>query len=104
MINYAGNDDITGIYIYIYFYLHTINAIPWIPTVCDHFRLSPSQPENKLSVGQFCEEFSSFLEDKVLSASRKCIVGDYNFPVDDLKNSDTQSFHKLLHTFDFLQM
>jgi hypothetical protein len=63
----------------------------------------PPSVKNKLTVGLFCDEFTSFLEDKVSTPGRLCIVGDFNFHVDNPTNSDAQRFCKLLDNFDLLQ-
>jgi hypothetical protein len=54
----------------------------------------PPNAINKLTVNQLFEEFSSF---------RLCIVGDFNFHVDNLQNFYATKFCNLLETFDLLQ-
>lgn len=63
----------------------------------------PPSAKNKLTVTQFYTEFSSFLEEKVLSTGRLCIVGDFNFHVDNSENKDATKFVNLLESFDLIQ-
>ena len=63
----------------------------------------PPNSKNKFTTVKFCNEFSSFLEDKILSTGRLCIVGDFNFHVDNLQNTDASRFCNLLETFDLVQ-
>ena len=59
--------------------------------------------KNKLTSSMFFNEFTPFLEEKSLSNNRLCIVGDFNFHLDDKKNSDAKRFARILSSFDLYQ-
>ena len=58
---------------------------------------------NKFTTKQFFDEFSSFLEEKVISPTKLCIVGDFNFHLDEKNNTDTINFLQMLESFDLVQ-
>jgi hypothetical protein len=66
------------------------------------YRPPPSQ-KNKFTVQQFLDEFAVFLEERVLSAQKLCLVGDFNFHVDDARNKDAIDFGALLESFGLKQ-
>ena len=63
----------------------------------------PPNAKNKLTVNQFLDEFSSFLEEKILTTSRLLIVGDFNFHVDNINDKNAEHFLSVLDTFDLQQ-
>ena len=63
----------------------------------------PQNSKNKFTVKQFLDECSSFLENRIHSAENRCIVGDFNFHMDDLKVEDGTNVQKLLDSFDLSQ-
>ena len=60
----------------------------------------PPSQTNRCTLHQFCDEFSSFLEEKVLSTNKLCIVGYFNFHIDSMHNSDTEKCPDILNSFD----
>jgi exonuclease III len=61
------------------------------------YRPPPNQ-KNKLTVKQFMSEFTTFLEERIVSSEKLCIVGDFNFHVDDGSNHDALLFTNLLES------
>ena len=55
-------------------------------------------------INQFIDEFSTLLEQLVLSSGYLLIVGDFNIHVDDVGNSESANFLALIDSFDLKQM
>ena len=55
-------------------------------------------------INQFTDEFSTLLEQLVLSSGYLLIVGDFNIHVDDVENSESANFLALIDSFDLKQM
>ena len=64
----------------------------------------PPPSKNKLSYGQFMQEFSSLLESVTVTENTPLLVGDFNIHVDDTSNSkDALSFVETLDSASFEQ-
>ena len=64
----------------------------------------PPSSKNKLSYGQFMEEFSSLLESVTLTENTLLLVGDFNIHVDDTSNKKhALSFVETLASASFEQ-
>ena len=59
----------------------------------------PPLKDNKLTVTKFLVEFSSYLENIILTTGDLIIVGDFNFHIDDPGDNDAKCFLRLLDGF-----
>ena len=80
---------------------HLLKLCTWIRLIVI-YRPPPSSA-NRLTVAQFLEEFSIFLEYLVLLPADVLIMGDFNFHVDDAMDQDAKEFLTLLDTFNLSQ-
>ena len=65
----------------------------------------PPSKKNNLSVTLFLDEFSTFLEDLVISAGHLLITGDFNFHMNKLaKDSGAAAFLDLIESFGLCQI
>ena len=80
---------------------HLLKLCTWIGLIVI-YRPPPSSA-NRLTVAQFLEEFSIFLEYLVLLSADVLIIGDFNFRVDDAMHEDAKEFLTLLDNFNLSQ-
>ena len=55
-------------------------------------------------IGAFLADFASLLEQPAADSDNLLIVGDFNFHVDDSKNTDVIKLHNLLESFSLKQL
>ncbi len=63
----------------------------------------PPSPKNKFTVSMFLEEFTSLLERLATAHGHLVMVGDFNFHINDPKDSDAKRFMDVLNTFGLTQ-
>ena len=63
----------------------------------------PPSKINKLSTSMFFKEFCIFLEQLIILSDNILIAGDFNFHVDNIRNTDTITFNKILESFNLQQ-
>ena len=54
-------------------------------------------------IGAFLADFASLLEQLIPNSDNLLIVGDFNFHLDDSKNTDVIKLHNLLESFNLKQ-
>ena len=64
----------------------------------------PCSTANGLSVNLFLDEFSSLLEQVVISTSEFLLLGDFNFHIDDQDDIHTKQFIDIIESFNCKQM
>ena len=60
----------------------------------------PYTQHNKMTIGDFIEEFSNYLETIVMTTYKLIIGGDFNIHMEDACNTDTNKFIDLLNGFN----
>ena len=63
----------------------------------------PPSKVNNLRTSMFFKEFCTFLEQVIILSGNIVIVGDFNFHVDNTRNSDTITFNNILESFNLKQ-
>ena len=63
----------------------------------------PPSKVNNLRTSMFFKEFCTFLEQVIILSGNILIAGDFNFHVDNTRNSDTITFNKILESFNLQQ-
>ena len=64
----------------------------------------PCSTVNGLSVNLFLDEFSTLLEEVVISTSEFLILGDFNFHIDDKNDIHTKQFMDIIESFNCKQL
>ncbi|CAB3997546.1 Hypothetical predicted protein [Paramuricea clavata] len=63
----------------------------------------PPSKTNKLSSSIFFEEFCIFVEQLIILPGNVLMAGDFNFHIDNIGDSDTIKFNKILESFNLQQ-
>ena len=63
----------------------------------------PPNHKNKLTVPMFIEEFSNFLEKRITNKENLCILGDFNFHVNNDQNNSAAAFLQVIESFGLTQ-
>ena len=63
----------------------------------------PPNKKNGLTVHQFLEEISNFLDEWILDKNRLLLVGDFNFHVNNQNDPAATSFLKLMDSYGLVQ-